>query len=144
MAIIVIITIILFLVLIGWTWSNMEEVEKEKKAGYIFSAIVVMILITTLIFSISSSGVEYEKQEMINPVRLLLVAVFTAINGFVVIQYIGKIIGRINNQSIDREEAKKKITLVLIIFLVVAIIECMYMKKIQLGILNMYKAQLMR
>ena len=131
MAIIVIITIILFLVLIGWTWSNMENVEKEKKAGYIFSSIIVMILITTVIFSISASGVKYENQEMIKPVRLLLVAVFTAINGFVIIQYIGKILGRIHNQSIDEEEIKKKIILVLVIFLIVAIIECMYMKRIR-------------
>ncbi len=137
MAIIIIVTIVLFLVLIGWTWSNLGNVDKAKKIGYLLSSIVIMAVITLIIFSISKSGVNYENENMVGPVRLLLVAIFTALNGFVVIQYVARILGRINEQTIEQEEAKKKFIIILVVFIVVAIIECSYMKNIQLDILNM-------
>ena len=138
MTLIILVTIILFLVLIGWTWSNLEKVERNKKIGYTVISIVIMFIITWIIFSISKSGVNYENSEMVGPVRILLVSIFTAINGFVVIQYIAKILGKINDDSIEEDEAKKKFIKIIFIFIIVAIIECSYMKSIQQGILSVF------
>ena len=137
MTVIIIITTILFLVLVGWTWSNLGNVDKSKKVGYLVISIFIMAIITLIIFSISKSGVDYQNEKMVGPVRLLLVAVFTSINGFIVIQYIARVLGRIYERSIGEEEAKKKFFMIFVIFVVISIIECAYMKNIQLGILNM-------
>ena len=138
MTIIIIITIILFLVLVGWTWSNLGEIDRNKKIGYLLASIIIMAVITLIIFTISKSGVEYQNEQMVGPVRLLLVAVFTSINGFIVIQYIARILSRINEQTIDKKEAKVKFTVIFVIFIIIAVMECAYMKSIQLGILNMF------
>ena len=111
--IIIIVTIILFLVLIGWTWSNLASIDKNKKIVFMLISIVVMMIVTLIIFSISKIGVNYENENMVGPVRVLLVAVFTSLNGFVVIQYIAKIFGKTYEQIIDEEEAKKKIAIIL-------------------------------
>ena len=137
MTIIIIVTIIMFLVLIGWTWSNLASIDKNKKIGYILSSIAIMMIVTLIIFSISKIGINYENENMVGPVRILLVAVFTSLNGFVVIQYIARILGRTYEQTIEKEEANKKIAIILIIFIIIAIIECLYMKNIQNGILDM-------
>ena len=137
MALIIIVTIIMFLVLIAWTWSNLASIDRNKKIAYILSSIVIMMIVTLIIFSISKIGVNYENENMVGPVRILLVAVFTSLNGFVVIQYIARILGRTYEQTIEKEEANKKIAIILIIFIVIAVIECLYMKNIQNGILDM-------
>ena len=137
MTLIIIVTIIMFLVLIGWTWSNLASIDRNKKIGYILASIAIMMIVTLIIFSISKIGINYENENMVGPVRILLVAVFTSLNGFVVIQYIARILGRTYEQTIEKEEANKKIAIILIIFIIIAIIECLYMKNIQNGILDM-------
>lgn len=137
MALIIIVTIIMFLVLIGWTWNNLASIDKNKKIGYIVLSIIIMMIVTLIIFSISKIGVNYENENMVGPVRILLVAVFTSLNGFVLIQYIARILGRTYEQTIEKEEANKKIVIILIVFIIIAVIECLYMKNIQNGILDM-------
>ena len=137
-SIIYVVIAILFLVLIAWTWNVLGEIEKSKKIAYIVISLIIMMLITFLIATISEMGIKYENEEMKVPVRNLLLAVFTPINGFIVIQYIAKILGNINAGTIDEEKAKKKFAIIFIIFLIVAIIECAYMKNIQGGIISMY------
>ena len=75
---------------------------------------------------------------MANDVQNLLVAVFTAINGLIVIQYVAKIFGKINNNEIDKKTAQKKLIIIAIIFLICIIIEASYLKDIQNGILDVY------
>ena len=76
MALIIIVTIIMFLVLIAWTWSNLASIDRNKKIAYILSSIVIMMIVTLIIFSISKIGVNYENENMVGPVRILLVAVY--------------------------------------------------------------------
>ncbi len=135
--IIISITLVLFLVLITWTWKNLGNIDTKKKVAYICISIIIMTILTYIIFSIAKSGVEYKNVEMIGPVRLTLVSVFTALNGFVVMQSIGKIIGKINRGEIkSNEEIKRKLITILAIFIIVAVLECFYMKNIQLDILK--------
>ena len=139
-SIIYIVISILFLVLIGWTWSNLTRIKRNKKIMYIIISLIIIGIITFLICMISQIGVEYENDKMIAPVRNILVAVFTPINGFVIVQYIARILGRINVGTISQEEAKKKFIIIFVIFIIFAIIECLYMRSIQGGIIDMYNS----
>ena len=137
-SIIYVVIVILFLVLIGWTWNNLESVGKNKKIAYILISLIAITIITYILCAISQIGIEYEKKEMVVPVRNLLVAVFTPINGFILMQYIAKILGRINSGTIDEKMAKNKFTIILIIFILAIIIEYFYLKDIQSGIIDVY------
>ena len=139
MAVIVyVVPIIMFLVLVGWTWSNLGDINKNKKIGYTVISILIMFLITFIIFSISRKNVNYENEKMVGPVRLLLVTVFTSINGYVVIQYIARILSKIYLNDIEQDSVKRKFLLIFVIFIFIAIIECVYMKNIQIGILDIF------
>ena len=139
-SIIYIVISILFLVLIGWTWSNLAGINRNKKIMYIIISLIIIGIITLFICMISQAGVKYENDKMIAPVRNILVAVFTPINGFVIVQYIARILGRINAGAISQEKAKKKFIIIFVIFIIFAIIECLYMRSIQGGIIDMYNS----
>lgn len=138
MPIIILVTVILFLVVIAWTWTNLGKIEKKKKIVIIVISIIITYVITLITFLISKTGINYENQNMANDVQNLLVAVFTAINGLIVIQYVAKIFGKINNNEIDKKTAQKKLIIIAIIFLICIIIEASYLKDIQNGILDVY------
>lgn len=138
MTFIIIATIILFFVMIGWTWNNLADIEKPKKIAYIIISVLVTYLITLIIFNISKSGVEYQNPNMISTVQNMITAVFTAVNGFIIIQYLGRIFGQIDANQIDKDIASKKIIIILVIFVACLIFECSYMKDIQTGMLRMY------
>lgn len=138
MAFIIIIIIILFLVLIGWTWNNLEDIEKPKKVGYIIISILITYIITLIIFNVSKSEIEYQNQNMVTSVQNILVAVFTAVNGFIVVQYFAKIVGQMYMNQIEKNTVIIKVVILLIIFIACIIFECGYMKDIQIGIINVY------
>ncbi len=131
MTFIVVVTVIMLIVLIGWTWNNLGGIANNKKIIYIISSIAIVGLITFVIFTISKVNVEYSNKEMIRPIGALLTAIFTSINGYIVIQYIARIINLIDQNAIDKIVAVRRIRRILIIFLLVAILEVFYLKDIQ-------------
>ena len=131
MTFIVVVTVIMLIVLIGWTWNNLGSIATNKKIIYIISSIAIVGLITFVIFTISKVNVEYSNKEMIRPIGALLTAIFTSINGYIVIQYIARIINLIDQNAIDKIVAVRRIRRILIIFLLVAILEVFYLKDIQ-------------
>ena len=133
---IIIIDIVMFLVLVGWTWSSLGEMDKSKKIGYLIVSIAITFLITYLIFGISKSKINYSNDEYVAPIRNLLVTMFTSINGYVIVQYIAKVITLVNEEEIERKVANRKIRKILIIFIIVAIFEVFYLRDIQNGILE--------
>ena len=131
MTFIVVVTVIMLIVLIGWTWNNLGSIATNKKIIYIISSIAIVGLITFVIFTISKVNVEYSNKEMVIPVGTVLTAIFTSINGYIVIQYIARIINLIDQNAIDKIVAVRRIRRILIIFLLVAIWEVFYLKDIQ-------------
>ena len=88
MTLIYIIIVAMYLILIAWTWQSLGNIEKRKKVAYIILGILLFFIITLIIFNISKSNVEYQKETIKNAVRNLLVLLFTAVNGiiFVIIE----------------------------------------------------------
>ena len=64
MPVIICIIIVMFLVLLGWTWSSLEDIEKTKKIEYIIVGFVVVYIITIIIYQISKIGISYENREI--------------------------------------------------------------------------------
>ena len=139
--IISIITIILFAVLGVYTWQRLGNIEKKTKIIYIVLGLLIVAFITLILFNISSANIDYEKIEMKNDIRKMLVLVFTPINALFLMPSFAKILNEIKNNEIEKEKLKFRILKILIIFVIVLIIEYNYLVNTQIGILEIYKKQ---
>ncbi len=140
MLFIVIAAIIVYFILIAWTWKSLGFIEKTKKVAFILIGIILMYGITWLIFQIAKSGVAYQNAAMQNDVQNILVAIFTGINGIIVLPQTGKLLEKINENEIEKEQLVRRIGMLTIIFILCLIFESGYMKDTQEGILKIYDA----
>lgn len=140
MTLIIVITIAIYLLLFAWTWHSLGFIEKPKKIGIILALTLGIYVITLVIFQIAKAGIAYEKLEIQKSVQNVIVPIFTAINGMIIMPQIGKLLDKINEDEIKKEERKKRIILILTIFMVCLVFETGYMKDTQRGILKMYEA----
>lgn len=133
---IMIIVLALFIVLIRFTWLKLNEYDQTQKTLLCTIGIIVSLIITSILFSISQKGIEYSNIEAMKRVRMILIAVFTPINGITFMPFFADILTKIKNSEIDQQEETKRIIKLVIILLVIFIIETKYLKSIQLGIID--------
>ena len=133
---IVAVVIILFIVLLKPTITQLNEFETKNKVIICITLILIVIIITSIIFGISSIGIEYGNQVAKSKIRNMLIAVFTPINCMVYMPYLAKKLNKLKLEEISKEELKKKIINLLIIAVIIYFVEMLYMKNIQTGILN--------
>ena len=117
MAIIIIVSIIVFVILITWCWHNLGKLEINKKIVYIIIGLILMFVITSIVFGISKNNIEYQNNEIKDAIANILTLIFTGLNGLIVMPYIAKQIDRKKEKEIDDKEFKKKIIIFSIIFL---------------------------
>lgn len=133
-------TIIIYFILIAWTWKSLGFIEKTKKVVFILIGIIIMYGITWIIFQIAKNGINYQNQAMQSTAQNILVAIFTGINGIIMMPQIGKILDKINEDEMKKEQLVKRIMILTIIFILCLIFESGYMKDTQEGILKIYDA----
>ena len=140
MTIIVIVAIIIYAILITWCWHNLGRIENSKKIIYILVGMIIIFIITNIVYSISKVNIQYPEQQMESTIQNMLVLVFTALNGLIVMPYIAKQLDRIREKEIEKEKFTKKMILLLIVFILCLILESGYLKDTQLGILEIYNS----
>lgn len=133
---IIIVVIALFIVLVGFTWYRLEAFEGMERVIFCAAGILVCWLITSILFSLSARGMNYITDEVRHEVSKILVMVFTPINGIVLMPYIAKVFSNTKFDEISKKEAVQKLFKLLIVFVIISVIEVMYLKNIQLGILD--------
>lgn len=132
------IIIIIYLVAIAKTWTNLEELEKHKKIIIIGIGIIVLYLVTNIIFSISTNSIEYQNGNMQNSVKNMLTILFTSINALIFIPWITKNVVKLKNNEIETKNFQMKLLIIGTVFVACMIVENIYMKNIQKGILDIY------
>ena len=138
---ITIISIILFLVLSIIIYNGLNGMNQKKKIIIFFIEIIVCFVFTTILFNLSSIGIEYLNSKNKGIAMRTLVAIFTPINGIILLPNITRIINESQNGEINKEECKKRLKKSLIVFILLVIIEFVYLKNTQIGILNNYNMQ---
>lgn len=133
------ITIVLFLVSIGCILHNLGTIDKRIKIIFILIGFAIMFFITLIVCNISSNEVNYKIPEMQNDVSKMLILIFTPLNALFTIPWIAKIISRINDNDIEKNQVIKRVVAIIIVFIIVLIIECSYLKNTQLGIIEIYE-----
>ncbi len=136
MAIIIITSIILYILMILWSYHNLEDVDKSKKILYIAIEAIFTIIITYITFNISQKIIEYPNEEILETIKISLICVFTGINGCIIMPYISKIIGKIDGRDIEQKELLIRIGILILIIILILVIESNYMSSTQNGILK--------
>ena len=139
MAVILIIIAILFLVLLGWSWNSLGNIDKKEKIKYIIIGLVLTYLLTFIIYAISKIGIQYDNKETMKIIRTVFVLLFAIVNGYILLPYSFKKIEKIKSKEIEEEKLKRSIIILLIIIVTLLIFESIYLGNLQQGILKMRK-----
>ena len=141
MTFIIIGIIIIYLLVIAWSWNSLEDTEKPKKLLVIFAGIVAVFLITQIVFLMSKSGVNYENNNIEKSVGQVIVLLFTGLNSLV-IPFITRTFKKKENGEIDVNSFKVRMIIICVIFLICLFLECGYMTDTQEGILRVYESNM--
>ena len=140
-AIISMISIILFIVLGIIIYNGLNGMDLKKKIIIFIFEIIVCLIFTMILFNISSLGIEYPNSQSREIALKILVTIFTPMNGIILLPNITRLINESQNGEIDKEECARKLKKTLIIFILLVIMEFVYLRNTQIGILNNYNMQ---
>ena len=140
-ALISIISIILFIVLGIIIYNGLNGMDLKKKIIIFIFEIIVCLIFTMILFNISSLGIEYPNSQSRGIAMKILVTIFTPMNGIILLPNITRLINESQNVEIDKEECARKLKKTLIVFILLVIIEFVYLKNTQIGILSNYNMQ---
>ena len=132
------IIIVIYLISIAAIWTSLENEGKTKKISIIIIGILAMFLITNIIFNISKSTINYENIELQKNMRQIILWLFTGLNSLFLPVTIRNIVKTKNGEQ-DENALKVKILVLAIIFILVMILECGYIKDIQEKTINIYQ-----
>ena len=136
MTLIICITIAIYILLIAWTWNNLGRIEKTKKILLIIIGTLITYIITLFLFYLSKKGIEYKEIIIEEKIRNILVAIFTGVNSIIILPYIAKLLGKLQEGEIEKEIFFFLLFIIIVIFLIFMFFECGYMHDAQQGILN--------
>ena len=140
-ALISVISIILFIVLGIIIYNGLNGMDLKKKIIIFIFEIIVCLIFTMILFNISSLGIEYPNSQSREIALKILVTIFTPMNGIILLPNITRLINESQNGEIDKEECARKLKKTLIIFILLVIMEFLYLRNTQIGILNNYNMQ---
>mgnify|MGYP001851566051 FL=1 len=138
MTIITITTVILFIILIIWSWHSLEDIEKSTKILYLIVEIAITLIITYVIFIISQGNIQYPSEEIENSIRTTLILLFAGVNGCILVPYTSKILAKVKQNEIDSKELRRKILVILVLIILIVLVEKNYMADTQDGILKVF------
>ena len=136
MAFIIVIALIIYFINIAWTWKSLEEIEKSRKVIFIIVGLLILFIITLITFNISTKNVAYQHQGQTQLIRNVLVAIFTGINGIIIMPQLAKILEKAKNGDLEKNQIRNRIILWIIVLIICIIFECGYMESTQKGIVN--------
>ena len=131
-------TIIIYIVLMSWTWKSLGNIERPKKIIYTIIGIIITYIITYIIFQISKGNINYPSVEIMKTMQNSLIILFTGINACILMPYTSKILDRINEEEIDPKTLKRRIIILAILIILIFAFEIGYMASTQEGILEIY------
>ena len=133
---------VLFVVYIVFVWNSTKEFDTiVMRISYFAVGTLAITIITLVLFWISKIGVVYPKQEMVGEVRRIILLVFIPINGFVILTQFSSIVAQIRSGIVAKEDMEKRIKRIIIILVVMIVIECIYFKNIQTGLIEVINAK---
>ena len=142
MSIINFIIFVLFVVYVVFVWNSTKEFENIIiRVSYILIGTVFITILTLILFLISKIGIQYPKKEMIGEVRRIILLAFIPINGFITLTQASSIFVQAKSGMVSKEDMSKRIRILAVVFIIMIIIECIYFKSIQNGMIRIINAK---
>ena len=142
MILIIITIVVMFLVLIFWSFTNLGKINIGKKILWMILLFGIVFLTTYVTFLISKSNIIYPSQEIMHSVQEVLVLLFSGVNGCLFIPAVCKSVDNLYSKKIDEVHFFRRTLLFGGILLILLAFECGYMRTTQNGILQiMYNNQ---
>ena len=138
MAFIIIGAILIFVISIIWIWHNLGKIEKPRKIVFIVIGLLIVYLITLIIYQLTKGNIIYPNEEMQKIVSNTLILMFTGVNALILLPFSANILDKILEEEIDKNQAQKRLIILLIILIACVFIEKEYLKDTQEGIINIY------
>lgn len=138
MVLMILLSIVIYVVGIASVYHSIPALEKNKKIKFIVIGVIVTLIITIIICSITSGGIEGYKKEIISATRNIAILIFAPINLIVLVPYIGSSLDKLKSEQINEDKLKKRFIIVFIILIILVIIELNYIKNFQMGLLRNY------
>ena len=138
MTLIIIGAILIFVVSMIWMWHNLGNIEKPRKIAFMIIGLLIMYGFTVVLYTISSSNIAYPSEEIQKTVSNTLIWVFTGLNALIFLPFISNLVDKILEEEIDKKQAKRRIIILLIIFVICVFVEKGYLGSTQEGIINIY------
>ena len=142
MTIVVVTIILLYLVLIAWTWYNLGMLEKPKKVIYILVGVLINFVLTLILFQFSKSGVDYINSDIESSIKTLTLILYTALNGCIILPFLAKTVDKLKEDELTKEQLRTRLIIFLIMIVLICDFETGYMRSMQQGILRNVKAKL--
>ena len=118
MTLIIIGVILIFVISIVWTWHNLGNIEKPRKVAFIIIGLLITYLVTMLLYNLSNPDITYPSEEIQKTVSNTLTWVFTGLNALIFLPLIANVLDKILEEEIENTQAKKRIIIILVIFVV--------------------------
>lgn len=129
--------IVLFVVLLFWTWNNSKDFQENKaKIKFILIGLILLSMVTFILFNLSKIGIDYPNEDIMKEIRKIALLLFIPINGFLTLPHIASIKTEIQLGAKEEEKIKRKIILIAIVWIIAIIIETIYLKDFQKGIIQ--------
>ena len=138
MTLIIIGVILIFVISIVWTWHNLGNIEKPRKVAFIIIGLLITYLVTMLLYNLSNPDITYPSEEIQKTVANTLILVFTGLNALIFLPLIANVLDKILEEEIEKTQAKRRIIIILVIFVVCIFVEKGYLESTQEGIMNIY------
>ena len=126
MTVIRIIAFVIFVISCVTIYHNTNSFEPIKRIIYIALGMVLMYLITTVICNIKISGITVENDEALKETVNVMKIIFIPINAMIGLSPIGNISGKLRDKVIELDKAKRRLIIILIIFILMLIFEANY------------------
>ena len=138
MTVIMIVAILIFIISIVWVWHNLGNIEKPRKIAFIIIGLVIIYLITLIIYNFSNPDIIYPSEEIEKYVSNVLIMIFTGLNSLILLPFVANLFDKILEEEIEKDQVKKRLIIILVIFVICIFIEKGYLKDTQEGIINIY------
>ncbi len=126
MTIIKIIAFVIFVISCVTIYHNTNAFEPIKRIIYILVGMAVMYVITTVICSVKTSGMIVENEAALKETVNVMKIIFIPINAMIGLSAIGNVLGKLKDKVIDIGKAKKRLIIILIVFIAILIFEANY------------------
>ncbi len=136
MAVIVIISLIIYVIAIVTIYTNTYYLEKDKRIKFILIGLVITYIMTIFIVLISSSNVEIENKQYVAVANRISRLLFAPINSIMFLPYIGNVLNKYKNDALSGKQVRKRFIIIAIIAILIIFFEVDYIKNFETGLIQ--------